>query len=106
MDVLIDDGGHETAQQIATLEGLLPHMRAGGVYICEDIFQALKGFHSYIDALTRHLHSITDDRFLQHVESVHHYPYLTVIEKPQRPPPPPEPTQHGTEWHRCFADLP
>jgi hypothetical protein len=98
VDIVIDDGGHETAQQIVTLEGLLPHIRAGGVYVCEDIFQALKGFHSYVDALTRHLHSPGNEQFLRHVESVHHYPYVTVIEKPLRPPSPLESQRHGTEW--------
>jgi hypothetical protein len=98
VDVVIDDGGHQTGQQIATLEGLLPHMRAGGVYVCEDIFQALKGFHSYVDALARHLHSLSNEQFLQHVASVHHYPFITVIEKPEVPPPPLESQRRGTEW--------
>jgi 23S rRNA U2552 (ribose-2'-O)-methylase RlmE/FtsJ len=105
VDVVIEDGGHETAQQIATLEGLLPHMRGGGVYVCEDIFRAFKGFHSYVDAMTRHLHSLTNEQFLRHVESVHTYPYVTVIEKPERPPPPIHAAKHGTEWEGFLGNI-
>jgi hypothetical protein len=36
VDIVIDDGGHQTQQQVVTLEELLPHLRPGGVYICED----------------------------------------------------------------------
>jgi 23S rRNA U2552 (ribose-2'-O)-methylase RlmE/FtsJ len=105
VDVVIEDGGHETGQQIATIEGLLPHMRGGGVYVCEDIFRAFKGFHSYVDALSRHLHSLTNEQFLRHVESVHHYPYVTVIEKPERPPAPIHAPKHGSEWQSFLGDV-
>jgi len=37
IDVLIDDGGHTFEQQIVTLEETLPHIRPGGVYLCEDM---------------------------------------------------------------------
>src|SRR6185437_3589006 len=39
LDIVIDDGGHEPEQQIATLEELLPHLRPGGIYLCEDIIR-------------------------------------------------------------------
>ena len=37
LDIVIDDGGHTPDQQRVTLEELLPHIRPGGVYVCEDI---------------------------------------------------------------------
>jgi cephalosporin hydroxylase len=36
IDVVIDDGSHQPADQIATLEALLPHVSPGGVYVRED----------------------------------------------------------------------
>src|SRR4051812_37025174 len=33
---VIDDGSHRPADQICTLEALLPRLGPGGVYICED----------------------------------------------------------------------
>src|SRR5690349_460018 len=38
LDIVIDDGGHRVSQQVPTLEMLLPHLRPGGVYLCEDIW--------------------------------------------------------------------
>lgn len=35
-DVVIDDGGHTMRQQIASVETLFPHLRAGGTYLVED----------------------------------------------------------------------
>lgn len=36
-DVIIDDGSHMTADQVATRDLLLPRMNPGGLYIIEDI---------------------------------------------------------------------
>lgn len=36
IDVVIDDGSHYMHHQILTFEKLLPHMKEGGVYFCED----------------------------------------------------------------------
>lgn len=36
VDVVIDDGGHESAAQIATFEALYPALDPHGVYVCED----------------------------------------------------------------------
>jgi Methyltransferase domain len=91
IDIVIDDGGHQPEQQAVTLECLLPHIRAGGVYLCEDIHGPFQPFHSMIDGLARSLSDImiTDverprvpaSALHLHVESVHRYPLLTVIEK-------------------------
>lgn len=37
MDVIIDDGAHEAASQLATLRNLWPRLARGGVYVLEDI---------------------------------------------------------------------
>lgn len=37
IDILIDDGGHTMAQQIATFEELYGHVADDGIYLCEDL---------------------------------------------------------------------
>ena len=41
-DLVIDDGSHVSDHQAASLRGLLGHVRAGGVYVIEDIHENLK----------------------------------------------------------------
>ncbi len=36
LDVVLDDGGHTMAQQIATFEALFPALSEGGTFLCED----------------------------------------------------------------------
>ena len=105
VDVLIDDGGHTPRQQIVTLAEMLAHLRPGGVYICEDIHGQSNPFHAYVDALSRPLHNIwgeiggtPPEPIHQHVESVHRYPLMTVIEKPHLPVADFASVRHGTEW--------
>jgi hypothetical protein len=35
-DIIIDDGGHTMLQQIITLNKTFPHLKNGGVFLCED----------------------------------------------------------------------
>jgi len=53
IDVLIDDGGHEPEQQLVTLEEMLPHLRPGGVYICEDVHGERNRFNAYVHGVAR-----------------------------------------------------
>src|SRR5690348_10365137 len=46
-DIVIDDGGHTVAQQQVTLEELLPFVRPGGVYVCEDIHGDFNRFGNF-----------------------------------------------------------
>lgn len=87
IDVVIDDGAHTTPAQITTLTALLPHISPGGVYICEDVQEPFKAFHSFIGILTRMIHRVrgAPNPVQQHIASVHHYPALTVIERPDGP---------------------
>jgi len=55
IDIVIDDGGHLPEQQLVTLEELLPHVRPGGVYFCEDIHHNFNDFAAYIQGLSDNL---------------------------------------------------
>ncbi len=114
VDVVIDDGGHQPSQQVATLEGLLPHIRPGGVYVCEDVHGVSNVFHGYVDGLSRLLHRhgpnldapFPPTPFQQHVGSVHRYPFAVVIEKAEFPVPRFESASRGTEWRPPTPWLP
>ena len=51
VDVLIDDGGHSPEQQRVTLEEMLPYLRPGGVYLCEDVHGVNNAFAAYAHKL-------------------------------------------------------
>ena len=48
VDVLLDDGSHKAADQIATLQAVWPHLSRGGVYMTEDLM-------TYNQAFTQHI---------------------------------------------------
>src|SRR6516164_3893195 len=113
LDIVIDDGGHLMEQQIVTLEELLPHIRPGGVYLCEDIVCPFNEFSSYIFGMAQNLnardgeeHHLDDrerrmvfrTRALQGMASVHLYPFVTVIEKNRAMISELVAPKHGTEW--------
>jgi hypothetical protein len=113
LDVVIDDGGHRSIQQAVTLEELLPHLSPGGVYLCEDVHGSLNRFGGYAAGLIQAMNaSVTTEDFEDPerrsvcrasgfqavVESIHCYPFVTVLEK--RPDPVAElrSRKHGTQW--------
>lgn len=109
IDIVIDDGGHEYEQQAVTLEEMLPHVRPGGVYLCEDICGALNEFNAYVYGLISHLNTCNWDSSKPHassvptafqsvVHSIHCYPWVTVIEKFETPVDELLAPKHGTEW--------
>ncbi len=117
VDVVIDDGGHAPFQQIATLEELLPHMHPGGVFVCEDIHGRHNRFASYIGGLIDSLNegnprmqpelSQMASAFQSWIHSIHHYPFITVIEKRDQPIQGLVAPRHGTEWQPFLEkDLP
>jgi hypothetical protein len=116
IDVVLDDGGHEAHQQIPTLEALLPHLRPGGVYLCEDIHGPSHAFHDYIDGLSRALHAVagSEDEFFAFapspaqaaIESVTSYPFVVVIEKQSAAPQGLEAPRRGTEWQPFYNQQP
>jgi hypothetical protein len=103
VDVVIDDGGHKASQQIESIRSLLPRMAMGGVYICEDINMAPQQFHSFVDGMTRPLNNLLEPGsppigIHQHIASVHRYPAVTVVEKPEQRVERFESLKHGTIW--------
>ena len=108
LDIVIDDGGHSPEQQRITLEEMLPFIRPGGVYICEDVRGSFDRFASFatglVDELNRtvatpeHRHCGPRSSFQNSIHSIHFYPFVVVIEKHQTssidfPAP-----KRGTEW--------
>jgi hypothetical protein len=122
IDIVIDDGGHQPEQQIATLECLLPHVSAGGVYLCEDVHGQRNRFGGYVGGLVQGLnhHDLLpqDEQSTlalgvqQSIASVHHYPFCVVIEKSPAPVERFVGHKHGTQWqpfvpgpHRTASEL-
>lgn len=109
LDVLIDDGGHHSHQQIVTLEEMLPHLRPGGVYFCEDVVGSLNGLATYVCGLADRLNEQSArDRspFQQAIASVHLYPFVVAIEKHAAPPRPFMNRRTGTEWQPFYKKIP
>lgn len=108
VDIIIDDGGHLARQQIVTLEETLPILRPGGVYLCEDIGGVHHGLSAFAHGLSTHLHAMENmaydplstgaTPFQESVASIHHYPFVTVIEKTAAPVGRFASQKHGTQW--------
>jgi SAM-dependent methyltransferase len=112
LDILIDDGGHLLEQQIVTLEEMLPHLRPGGVYVCEDIHGDFNRFGAYVRGLAANLDTFAQKigpgqgkellsdtaSFQADIHSIHTYPYVVAIEKRCSPVPQFRGPCHGSEW--------
>ncbi|MEO7457114.1 MAG: class I SAM-dependent methyltransferase [Gemmatimonadaceae bacterium] len=108
LDVVIDDGGHTPGQQIVTLEELLPHLRPGGVFLCEDVHGFHHEFAAYVGGLVGHLNRIesvegaelaaTPVPFQRGVYAIHFYPYVVVIERTDAAPVEFVAPKRGTDW--------
>jgi hypothetical protein len=104
LDVIVDDGGHTPRQQQVTLEEMLPHLRAAGVYICEDIHSEGNAFAAYVAGLIDQLHACRSgmhnptNAIQAAIASVYVYPFVVVIEKRLHPLPHLVSERHGTEW--------
>lgn len=111
-DIVIDDGGHTSEQQIATLEELLPYMNPGGVFICEDVHITYKVFTAFASGLDDALNAfdvqpeplpgdmmtVRPTPFQQRIHSIHHYPFVVVIETNERPATHLRAVRRGSEW--------
>lgn len=117
LDIVIDDGGHLFEQQVVTIEELLPHLRPGGVYLCEDVHGALNRFSSYVSGLALNLNTVnggTSDEaperslvseatpFQSGIDSVHLYPFVVVIQKRDTPEAEFVAPKRGTQWQPFF----
>jgi hypothetical protein len=96
IDILVDDGGHLFNQQIVTLEEMLPHIKPGGIFLCEDVYGTENGFSSFCQGLTTKLYSfplaqaheepsIQANALQKWVRGIYFYPYVAVIEKVAEP---------------------
>ena len=116
VDIVIDDGGHDPEQQMVSLEELLPYLRPGGVYICEDVTGERNRFADFVRNFADRLNSFTammDEHgqlssrstgFQNAVKAVHLYPFVVVVEMNERPIHRFVCPKHGTEWQPRFAE--
>ncbi|HXN38721.1 MAG TPA: class I SAM-dependent methyltransferase [Solirubrobacteraceae bacterium] len=99
IDVVVDDGGHLTRQQVTTFEAVFGALSPGGVYICEDVHGTANGFHHYICGLSRNLNAWGAPTELQRMlDSIHMYPFMTVVEKRRAPRDDLQMARRGTQW--------
>jgi hypothetical protein len=119
IDILIDDGGHTPEQQRITLEEMLPHLRPGGVYLCEDVLDTPRRFNKFTTFATTLVHELNAanyiprsvvlstkvSQFQSAVHSIHFYPYVVVIEKHCLPPSKLSAPRHGTMWQPFLGKI-
>jgi hypothetical protein len=108
IDILVDDGGHLPQQQIITLEEMLPHIRPGGVFLCEDVQGNENAFASYVSGLMAELNTslvrpgipivAQATPFQESIGSFSIYPFVVVIERNERPVSCFVAPKHGTQW--------
>jgi cephalosporin hydroxylase len=77
LDILVDDGGHESHQMLATLVGPFAQMQPGGFIAIEDIH----GPHYLQSFFTPAAYFIGHQAAAGQVESVHLYPFLLIVKK-------------------------
>jgi len=113
IDIVIDDGGHAFAQQIASFEELYPHLQPEGVYLCEDIhtsyaptygggYRREGTFVEYAKGLVDRLHAwysseperFAVDALTRSTYALHFYDSVLVAEK--RPIAEPQQSMTGT----------
>lgn len=103
VDVVIDDGGHHSSQQITTFESLYPLLDKNGVYLCEDThtsywseygggLQHPNSFVEYAKRRVDDLYSwyadgIDSDVFALSTKSVLFYDSMVVFEREDRSEP-------------------
>lgn len=91
--IILDDGGHRPEQQITSFQTLWPWVRAGGVYMCEDLHTSYMpefggghgvcGSGTFMEHLRGRLDTITfwnrdTDKWL---DSIHLYESIVVFDK-------------------------
>jgi hypothetical protein len=99
VDVVIEDGGHEFGQQIATFEEIYPRMAPDGVFLIEDLhtsywrvyggglrkpgtfIEYAKGLIDRLNAWHVDERGFTPDDFTRTTRSMHLYPSIVVFER-------------------------
>ncbi len=114
LDLVIDDGGHTPEQQMVTMQELLPHLQAGGVYLCEDVHGTSNAYMAAVQSMANALDDVaaaladpsdngraivsTSNRLQSTIRSVCRYPYVVVVEKNDRLVPELVAPKQGTLW--------
>jgi hypothetical protein len=110
-DVVLDDGSHDPAHQRTTLEAVLPHLKPGGVYVCEDVHGRGNPFAAFARGMADELNAAnpptaqSESRaerpctpFQSAVHSLHFYPFVAVVERRDSPLPALVSERRGTRW--------
>ena len=104
VDILLDDGGHMMNQQIVTFIQMFPHIKDGGLYMCEDChtsywekdYGGLENPNSYIEFTKSlidvinafYLENFKPNYFTMNMGGIHFYDSIVVVEKSARHFPP------------------
>ena len=99
-DIIIDDGGHTMEQQIAPIESLFPSLNEGGVYIVEDCHTSywdefgggLGRAGTFIEWIKTRIDDVhayhrtdpPDPTWTDHVNAIHCYDSVVVVDKHRR----------------------
>lgn len=98
VDILLDDGGHTMNQQIVTFQEMFPHIKDGGLYMCEDCHTSYWGdyagglnkrgtFIEFSKMLIDELNAFQTREALQptyrtlNMGGIHFYDSVVVVEK-------------------------
>lgn len=99
VDIFIDDGSHNSQDQITTFESMFPHVAQNGLYCCEDLHTSYHpqfggGYlneHSFIEFLKGKIDSLHasasvneelhPDAFTETAYGIHVFPTLAIVEK-------------------------
>jgi Methyltransferase domain len=106
LDIIIDDGGHAYEQQVVTFEQLLPMLKPGGVYLCEDIHGISNGFAGYVSGFLRQINhwggserlEVATNSLQKYISSAHIYPYVVVLERSRTPIEKLHARRAGSDW--------
>jgi hypothetical protein len=99
---------------MVTMEELLPHVKAGGVYVCEDIHGAANSYMAAVQGMANRLDDVstmvadhvdasrslvaTSNGLQSTIRSVCRYPYVVVIEKNDAAVSELVAPKRGTQW--------
>ena len=108
IDIFLDDGSHVVQHQIITLQKVWPHIKQGGVFMCEDTHTSywpeygggLKNPRSFLEyakqitdlmnveyfkGLDRHPDTLMFAEFFKELVGVHFYDSVVVFDKNKKP---------------------
>lgn len=105
VDILLDDGGHMMNQQIVTFREMFPHIKDGGLYMCEDchtsywknveewqggglkvsgtFIEFTKNLIDEINAPLSH-NAVRPTYYTSNIGGIHFYDSIVVVEKNKR----------------------